>query len=80
MTDTKMLQLIVTKLSSLEVKLDSFHKEFTEKIEALDAKLTKRIDRLGYDLSNLDDDTPTRSEYKKLEKRVSRLEKSSLTS
>lgn len=71
-----MLQLILDKVTRLENKVDTGFGEVKLELEKVD----KRIDRVGMELAELQDDAPTMREYKSLEKRVSRLEKSSLTS
>ncbi len=76
MSETKMLQLILDKVTRLENKVDTGFGEVKLELEKVD----KRIDRVGMELAELQDDAPTMREYKSLEKRVSRLEKSSLTS
>lgn len=76
MTETKMLQLILDKVTRLENKVDTGFGEVKLELE----KVNKRIDRVGMELAELQDDAPTMREYKSLEKRVSRLEKSALTS
>ena len=72
-----MLQLIIDKLSKLDAKVDTNHKELTGKMDKGFEKVNERINRLGFDLAVLQDDAPTRKEYKNLEKRVTRLEKHS---
>ncbi len=76
MTETKMLQLILDKVTRLETKVDTGFGEVKLEFK----KVNKRIDVLGYELAELQDDAPTRKEYKNLERRVTKLEKSSLTS
>ena len=75
MTETKILQLILDKVSKLDQKVDANHKELTGKIDSLDIKLSKRIDRLGIELAELQDDAPTRKEFTKLDRRVTHIEK-----
>ena len=45
-----------------------------EKIDNVDAKLTKRLDNLGLQLAELEEDSPTREEFEGMEKRVGELE------
>ena len=81
-----MLRAIINGQSAMKAelleKIDSVDKKLSTKIDSLDKKidgveerLTKRIDRLSEDLAFLEDDAPTREEYDKLEKRVTRIEK-----
>jgi hypothetical protein len=44
-------------------------------IHKLDGKLTSRIDKIGYQVADLEDDSPTRDEHDKLVKRVEKVEK-----
>lgn len=64
MSDTKMLQMILDKLSALEKKVDKGFKD-----------VNSRIDNLGLQLAELEDDAPTLEEFDALEKRVSKIEK-----
>lgn len=64
MSDTKILQMILDKLSNLEKKVDRGFKT-----------LSRRMDNLGLQLANLEDDSPTIDEFDELEKRVSKIEK-----
>lgn len=88
MNDTqKMLQAIINGQSTLKQellnKIDKVDKKvdkLSEKVGGLDGKidgvekrLTERLDKIGKQLAYLEDDTPTREEYDKLEKRVDSL-------
>ena len=46
-----------------------------EEAKKTELRLTERIDKLGLQLANLEDDSPTIEEFDGLEKRVSKLEK-----
>jgi polyhydroxyalkanoate synthesis regulator phasin len=46
-----------------------------KRIDQTEEKLTEWIDKLGYQLAELTDDAPTIKEFDKLEKRVTKLEK-----
>lgn len=82
MDDTKkMLQAIIngqsamksellTKIDKVEKKVDNLDK----KIDEVEKNLTKRIDKIGLQLANLEDDAPTLDEFNNLEKRVGKLE------
>lgn len=81
MSDTKMLQAIINGQSSIKsellTKIESVAKkvdEVKDELKLTEKRLTKRIDRLGFDLAELSDDAPTVDEFDKLEKRVSKLE------
>ena len=64
MSDTKILQSILDG----QVLIRGDIKEVKE-------TLTNRIDKLGLQIANLEDDSPTIKEFDNLEKRVKRLEK-----
>jgi hypothetical protein len=75
MSDTKLIQLILDKVTTIDNKVDALDKKLTNQITDLDKKLTKRIDTIGLQVANLEDDAPTIEEFNGLEKRVSKLEK-----
>lgn len=86
MSDDTMFKAILTEFQELKkeirVNFKKIDQRFTElenklsgKIDSLDEKLTNRIDNLGNQLAYLEDDTPTRSEFDQLEKRVTKIEK-----
>ncbi|KKQ40769.1 MAG: hypothetical protein US60_C0053G0006 [Microgenomates group bacterium GW2011_GWC1_37_8] len=75
MSDTKMLQSILDKVSTLDRKVDGGFKEVNQRIDRTEKNLTIRIDKLGLQLANLEDDAPTIEEFDNLEKRVTKLEK-----
>lgn len=67
-------------VGKLEGKLEEKFEKLDGKIDRVEKKLTKRLDKIGRQLAYLEDDTPTREEHDKLEKRVGRLEqKAALT-
>lgn len=78
MADTKILQAILNKVSSLESSLKLLEKKmeagFNDVGERFD-RVDKRIDNLGLQISELEDDAPTNEEFGLLEKRVKKLEK-----
>lgn len=65
--DTKLLQAIINKLNLFESRFDDLEKEIKKNRE--------RIDNLGLQLAEVDDDAPTGDEFSNLEKRVGKLEK-----
>lgn len=76
MSDTKLLQSILDKVSSvgkkvstLAIKVDEGFKEVNKRFDGTD----KRINTLGLQLARLEDDSPTIEEFDKLKKRVSNL-------
>lgn len=71
MSDTKLLQTILDKVSAVQVDI----KRLDKKIDGVEERLTKRIDAIGMRLAYLEDDAPTRDEFDHLEKRVTRVEK-----
>ena len=76
-----------TLKGELLAKIDQVDKKLSEKIEGLDGKvngldgkidraerrLTERLDKIGKQLAYLEDDTPTREEFDKLETRVDKM-------
>ena len=64
MSDTKMLQVILDKVSSIDKIVNKGFKE-----------VNKRLDTIGLDVAQLQDDTPTIEEHDNLKKRVKKLEK-----
>lgn len=81
MNDTqKMLQAIINGQSAIKQELSGKIDRIDQKVDRLDEKLDKveknltgRIDKLGKQLAYLEDDTPTREEYDKLEERVDKI-------
>ena len=67
MSDSKTLQAILDGQSSIRADI----KRVEKKVEENGA----RIDKLGLQIANLEDDSPTIEEFDNLEKRVKRLEK-----
>lgn len=55
-------------------KLDQKFNGLDGKIDQVEKRLTERIDKLGKQLAYLEDDTPTREEFDKLETRVDKIE------
>ncbi len=70
MSDTTMLQSIVSSIALMRQEMKDGFKKVNEKIDKVD----KRVDNLGKSLAYLEDDAPTRGEHTKLEKRVTKLE------
>lgn len=63
--------------SELITKIDSLDKKLTGRVDGLEVKVDtgfkkveQRIDKLGLQIANLEDDAPTIEEFDKLEKRV----------
>ena len=76
MSDTKLLQSILNKVSSIEQQVTSLG----QKVEDGFKVVNKRVDKIGLQLANLEDDAPTVEEFDVLEKRVRRLEKQAVVS
>ena len=74
MSDTKLLQSILDKVSTVDRKVEKGFKDVNQRIGDTEKRLTDRIDKLGLQLAELSDDAPTIEEFDKLEKRVSKLE------
>ena len=75
MSDTKLLQSILDKVSSVDRKVDKGFREVNVRFEETEKRLTVRIDKIGLQLARLEDDAPTIEEFDKLEKRVTKLER-----
>jgi hypothetical protein len=71
MSDTKMLQLLLDG----QTKIRKDVKEVKEAVIKVDEKLTKRMDNLGLQIANLEDDAPTIEEFEGLEKKVTKIQK-----
>ena len=70
MANNKLLQSVLDKVSLIDRKLDQGFKDVNKRFDETD----KRIDKIGLQVANLEDDTPTIEEYSTLGKRVSKLE------
>ena len=68
--DTKILQMLIDGQNSIKNDLKRVEKNLGDKIDANG----NRIDKLGMQLANLEDDAPTIEEFDSLEKRVTKLE------
>ena len=80
MADTKMLQAILDRVSSVDRRVISLEQKVDEGFKAVDKRFdetNKRVDKLGMQLARLEDDALTIEEFDGLEKRVSKLEKKS---
>ncbi len=71
MADTKILQAILDGLNQISEELKSFKTDVSKRFDEVD----KRVDKLGLQIANLEDDAPTVKEFDGLEKRVEKLEK-----
>ena len=71
MSDTKMLQTILDKVSSVDNSVSTLDKKVDEGFQ----RVNERLDKIGLAVAHLEDDTPTIEEFDNLEKRVGRLEK-----
>jgi len=67
MSDNKILQALLDGQTSIREDI----KEVKEEVK----KNSERIDKLGLQIANLEDDAPTIEEFDGLEKRVNKLEK-----
>ena len=71
----KMLRSIANAQSAMRAEMLSEFKALKESNTKEHVEINRRIDLLGSDLANLDEDAPTSEEFNKLEKRVTKLEK-----
>jgi hypothetical protein len=61
---------LLTEIRKVDQKVDKLDK----KIDGVEARLIKRIDKIGLSEARLEDDSPTVEEFDKLEKRVTKVE------
>ena len=71
MSDTKLIQAVLDKVTKLDVKVDKGFKGLKGEI----VNNRNRIDKIGLQLAELSDDAPTVEDFDNLEKRVGKLEK-----
>jgi len=71
MSDNKMLQAILDRVSLIDRKVDKGFSEVKSEIR----ENRNRIDKIGLDLAELSDDAPTVEEFDNLEKSVTKVEK-----
>ena len=62
---------LLTEIRKVDKKVDLVR----EDLQKVEANLTKRIDKIGLQVANLEDDTPTIDEFDKLETRVKVIER-----
>jgi len=70
MTNTKLLQTIVDKVSSVDRKVDSLDNKMDKRF----TEVNQRLDTIGTSVAHLEDDAPTIEEFDKLGKRVTKLD------
>jgi len=66
----KMLQMVLDGQTGIRKDIKGLEERLGEKID----KNTQRIDKLGLQIANLEDDTPTIEEFDKLVVRVKKVE------
>lgn len=69
--DTKILQSILDGQTSIKKGLNEGFKNVDLRFDGID----KRIDKLGLQLANLEEDAPTIEEFEGLEKKVVKIQK-----
>lgn len=82
MDDTKkMLRVIINGQSSMKSELLVEIKKVDKKVDQvrvdlknLEVNLTERMDKLGLQIANVEDDAPTWDDFDKLESRVKKVE------
>lgn len=67
-------QEVLTRIDKLDQKLGGRIDGVEDRIDKVEKNLTDRLNKIGRQLAYLEDDTPTREEHDKLEKRVDKLE------
>jgi len=75
MSDTKMLQTLIDGQSTIRNDIKGLKGD----LKRTDDKLTKRIDKIGLELTELSDDAPTNEEFDNLESRVDKMEKQAVS-
>ncbi len=70
----KMFQLLVNGQSVMKSDLLMAIQKLDKKIDGVEERLTERIDKIGMQIANLKDDTPTRDEFDDLEIKVTKIE------
>ncbi len=70
-----MLQILIDGQAALRKELTEGNRSLKEKMSEGFKKVNKRLDGIGKSVAYLEDDTPTREEHDKLEKRVTKVEK-----
>ena len=71
-----MLQMVLDGQVSIRKEMQSEFKKVNRKMDKGFKKVNGRIDKIGSQLAYLEDDSPTRKEHDKLEKRVTVIEHS----
>lgn len=71
----KMLRTIINGQSVMKSELIEKIDKLDKKIDGVEERLTKRIDKIGLQVARLEDDSPTRDELDELEMRVTKVEK-----
>ena len=61
---------LLTAIQKLDNKLSDRIDGLDKKIDGVEKRLTNRIDKIGLQIANLEDDTPTRDEFDNLESKV----------
>ncbi len=61
---------LLVEIRKVDKKVDNLDK----KIDGVEERLTKRIDKIGLQVANLEDDAPTVEEFDKLVKKVTRID------
>lgn len=77
---TKMLQMVLDGQVAIRKDLKNLDNKLTNRIDGVEERLAKRIDKIGLQVASVEDDTPTVKEFDKLEKRVRKVEKVVLSS
>jgi len=70
MSDTKLTQAVLDKVTKLDQKVDEGFEEVKDEIKTN----RDRIDKLGIELAELSDDAPTNEGFDELKGRVGKLE------
>ena len=71
MSDTKMLQIVLDKVSSVDKNVISLEK----KVDKGFKEVNGRLDKIGSSVAFLENDTPTIVAHENLEKRMTKVEK-----
>ena len=64
----------MSEIRKVDKKVEQVKENLSKEIRDVEVRLSARIDKIGTQVAQLDDDAPTGEEFKELEKRVGDLE------
>lgn len=69
-----MKEELLSEIRKVDKKVEQVKENLSKEIRDVEVRLSARIDKIGTQVAQLDDDAPTGEEFKELEKRVGDLE------